>query len=185
MRTAFWAVVVCLTCWMASCGVQDPDTALLRRIEAAEARMVDGLSQGREVGQSEDMDQDVSSLLRDYATYANAHHGDSLATRMLVKRAELLLGKGEAAAAAEQWLNIIESGGDGGLVPEAMFRLGFIRETALADTSGALKAYAQVIQLYPESPWSPMAADASKWLTFSEREFIRALQQEGEVSGAQ
>ena len=165
--------------------MQDADTELLHRIEAAEARMVDGLSQGMEVGQSDDMEQDVTALLRDYATYANTHHGDSLATRMLVKRAELLLGKGEASAAAEQWLNIAESGDAGGLVPEAMFRLGFIRETALADTIGALKAYAQVVQLYPESPWSQMAADASKWLTFNEREFIRALQQEGEVSGAQ
>ena len=104
---------------------------------------------------------------------------------MLMKRAELLLGKGEADAAAEQWLNIVESGGSSAYVPEAMFRLGFIRETALADTTGALKAYAQVVHLYPESPWSEMAADASKWLTFSEREFIRALEQEGEGAQAE
>jgi len=185
MRAVQRVIVLGLTCWGASCGVHDPDTELLRRIDAAEARMMDELSRGGNVGQSGDSERDVTSLLRDYATYANAHHGDSLATRMLVKRAELLLGKGEAEAAAEQWLNIVESGGAGGVVPEAMFRLGFIRETALADTSGALKAYAQLIQLYPESPWSKMAADASKWLTFSEREFIRALRQEGEVFGDQ
>jgi len=30
-----------------------------------------------------------------------------------------------------------------------------------------------------------MAADASKWLTFSEQEFIRALEQDGEGSRAE
>lgn len=185
MNTMRLVALLWVACGLAACGDRDPEGPLLRRIEAAEARMVDRLSQGEIVGQTEDVDRDVASLLRDYATYANAHHGDSLATRMLVKRAELLLGKGEAEAAAEQWLNIVESGGAGGLLPEAMFRLGFIRETALADTTGALKAYAQVVQLYPESPWSQMAADASKWLTFSEQEFIRALQQEEEDSRAQ
>ena len=132
------------------------------------------------------MEQDVTALLRDYATYANTHHGDSLATRMLVKRAELLLGKGEASAAAEQWLNIAESRGcwrarAGSHVSGWASSARQHWRTRL----GALKAYAQVVQLYPESPWSQMAADASKWLTFNEREFIRALQQEGKVSGAQ
>lgn len=182
MRTIVSLAFVCLAF---ACGEADPDETLLRRIDAAEARMLDRLAAGEEVGQSDDMDADVTLLLRDYATYANAHHGDSLAASMLMKRAELLLGKGEADAAAEQWLNIVESGGSAGYVPEAMFRLGFIRETAMADTTGALKAYAQVVQLYPESPWSQMAADASKWLTFSEQEFIRALEQDGEGSRAE
>lgn len=182
MRTVASLALVCLAF---ACGEVDPDEALLRRIDAAEARMLDRLVAGEEVGQSDEVDADVTLLLRDYATYANAHHGDSLAVRMLMKRAELLLGKGEADAAAEQWLNIVESGGLAGYVPEAMFRLGFIRETAMADTTGALKAYAQVVQLYPESPWSQMAADASKWLTFSEQEFIRALEQDGEGSRAE
>lgn len=182
MRTVVSLAFVCLAF---ACGEADPDETLLRRIDAAEARMLNRLAAGEEVGQSDDMDADVTLLLRDYATYANAHHGDSLATRMLMKRAELLLGKGEADAAAEQWLNIVEGGGSSAYVPEAMFRLGFIRETALADTTEALKAYAQVVQLYPESPWSEMAADASKWLTFSEREFIRALEQEGEGAQAE
>jgi hypothetical protein len=179
MKRAVFLVIASLA---VACSEADPDEALLRRVDAAEARMLDRLAAGEQVGQSDDMDQDVTLLLRDYATYANAHHGDSLATRMLMKRAELLLGKGKADAAAEQWLNIVESGGSAAFVPEAMFRLGFIRETALVDTVGALKAYAQVVQLYPESSWSQMAADASKWLTCSEGEFIRALQQEGEGS---
>ena len=182
MRTVVSLALVCLAF---ACGEADPDETLLRRIDGVEARMLDRLAAGEEVGQSDDLNADVTLLLRDYATYANAHHGDSLATRMLMQRAELLLGKGDADAAEEQWLNIVESGGSAAFVPEAMFRLGFIRETALADTTGALKAYAQVVQLYPESPWGQMAADASKWLTFNEREFIRALEQEGEGSRAE
>lgn len=182
MRCGLVLVVACLA---SACADNSPDGELLRRIDAAEDRMIDRLAAGQEVGRSDVVEEDVAMLLRDYAAYANAHHGDSLSMRMLMKRAELLLGKGEAEAAAEQWLNIVEGGGSAGLVPEAMFRLGFIRETALADTTGALKAYAQVVQLYPNSPWGQMAADASKWLTYSEVELVRALQREGGVSGGQ
>ena len=52
-----------------------------------------------------------------------------------------------------------------------------IRETVLMDTTGAMKAYAEVMRLHPGTAWSDMAADASKRLTFSKEQFIRALEQ--------
>ncbi len=159
-----------------ACASRNADDILLARIAKTEARVIPKLDEWR-TGQVQDgdLEQDISSLLRDYAQYANGHHGDSVANRMLVKRAELLLGRGKAEAAARQWLDIAESGADEALLPEALFRLGFIRETALMDTTGAMKAYAEVSRLFPESVWAKMALDASKWLTFSEENFIRAL----------
>ena len=183
MRSRFpaWFVVVVALC--ASCVTRDSDADLLRRISEVESRVLPKLDEWDGArGQEVEFEEDISSLLRCYARYANAHHGDSIAMRMLVKRAELLLGKGDAEAAAGQWLDIVEGGATPYLMPEALFRLGFIRETALGDTTGAMKAYAEVVRLFPESHWADMAADASKWLTFSEREFIRALEAgQGEV----
>ena len=160
----------------AACASRNTDDLLLERIAKIEARVIPKLDEW-ETGRGQDvaLEQDISSLLRDYAQYANAHHGDSVANRMLVKRAELLLGRGKAEAAARQWLDIVEGGADEALLPEALFRLGFIRETALMDTTGAMKAYAEVSRLFPESAWAKMALEASKWLTFSEENFLRAL----------
>jgi hypothetical protein len=56
-----------------------------------------------------------------------------------------------------------------------MFRIGFVRETALRDTVGALKAYGQLVTSFPESPWSEQAKMASTALTFSEKELLRSL----------
>ena len=49
-------------------------------------------------------------------------------------------------------------------------------EERTGDTTGAMKAYAEVMRLHPGTAWSDMATDASKWLTFSEEQFIRALE---------
>ena len=60
MRTVASLAFVCLAF---ACGEADPDETLLRRIDAAEARML-RLAAGEEVGQSDDMDADVTLLLR-------------------------------------------------------------------------------------------------------------------------
>ncbi len=175
--------IVVLTALAAACSSPDADSLLLSRIAKAEARVMPKLDEWEMgLGQDAALEEDISGLLRDYAQYANGHHGDSAANRMLVKRAELLLGRGRSEAAARQWLDIVEGGADEALLPEALFRLGFIRETAMMDTTGAMKAYAEVMRLFPESVWAGMALDASKWLTFSEESFIRALE-EGQVEG--
>ena len=93
-----------------------------------------------------------------------------------MRRADLLLGKGDAVAAIQQWIDVVGGGANGELAAEAMFRVGLTREVALQDTVGALKAYAELIRLHPESQWSGPAGEAAKWLTFSESEFIRALE---------
>ena len=166
-----------------SCAERGEDTELLDRIRETEQRVLPRMKEwGEQRLPNEALENDISRLLRDYAAYANAHHGDSTANRMLVKRAELLLGRGDARAAEAQWLDIVEGGADAELMPEALFRIGFIRETVLMDTTGAMKAYAEVMRLHPGTAWSDMAMDASKWLTFNEEQFIRALQQGQEDS---
>ena len=52
------------------------------------------------------MENDISRLLRDYALCQCPPR--STTNRMLVKRAELLLGRGDARAAEAQWLDIVE-----------------------------------------------------------------------------
>ena len=178
MTWRHWALSLAPWLLLVSCSEGGEDTELLDRIRETEQRVFPQLEAWSDQRvPNEAMEKDISRLLRDYALYANAHHGDSVANRMLVKRAELLLGRGDALAAEAQWLDIVEGGADAELMPEALFRVGFIRETRLADTTGAMKAYAEVMRLYPGSAWSVMAADASKWLTFSEEQFIRALEQ--------
>lgn len=128
-------------------------------------------------GMPDDMEEVVSELLRDYASYANAHRGDSVATQCLMKRADLLEGKGSVREAERQWLDLADGLKDPSIAPEAMFRLGFLRESALLDTAGALEAYGEILRLYPESPWAEQAAQSSKWLTFSESEMLRAIRE--------
>ncbi len=118
----------------------------------------------------------VSRLLRGYADFANRHHGDSLAGAFLMRRADLLQGRGDVDAALSQWLNVVEGYPQTSFAPEAIFRMGFARETALLDTAGALKAYGQLVEVYPESSWSEQARQSLKWLTFNEAQMMRALE---------
>ena len=176
MRLSHAFLSVFLIAAVLACNSRKADDMLLEKITKLEARVIPKLDTW-ETGRVQELglEQDITSLIRDYAQYANVHHGDSVSNRMLVKRAELLLGRGQVEAAERQWLDIVEGGADEALLPEALFRLGFIRETALMDTTGAMKAYAEVSRLFPESAWAKMALDASRWLTFSEENFIQAL----------
>lgn len=154
----------------------DPDKALKNRIEVAEGQLAPYLSEDGEEGEwNEEAEKWVQSLLRDYATYANGHHGDEWALRYQMRRADLLQGLGKHEMAIQQWMDVMDADPQSALAAEAMFRVGFLRETALADTVGALKAYSEILRVYPESQWAEPAASASKWLTFNEENFIRAL----------
>ena len=119
----------------------------------------------------------VSGLMRGYADFANAFRADSLAGVFLMRRADLLQGRGDAEAAEGQWLDVIDGFPSSQLAPEAMFRVGFLRETVMGDTTGAMEAYGQLVAVFPESPWSEQAAASIKWLGFSEGEFIRSLKE--------
>lgn len=160
------------------CGTQNNGTSKMLReeIEAAEELFGKRLRSTGEVDWADEQAQDeVRSLLRAYAEYANAHHGDSLSAVYLMKRADLLQGRGDHEAAIAQWLDVVEGFPQDAVAAEAIFRMGFLRETALQDTVGALKAYAELVRLFPESPWTSQAAMSAQWLTFSEKKFIEEL----------
>ena len=169
---AYWGAAVLFALGCASNA--EPE---LERIGRHERALQAALIHMEGEGVLEAMEDVVSALLRDYASYANAHRGDSLATQFLMKRADLLEGKGSLLEAERQWLDLADGLRDPVVTPEAMFRLGFLRESALFDTTGALEAYAEILRLYPESPWAEQAAQSSKWLTFSESEFLRAIRE--------
>ena len=158
-----------------ACGARPEGEEVALRIAKTEQELAP-LLQEEALEVSDEATHLVQSLLRDYATYINAHHGDSLSLHFGMRRADLLLGKGDAVAAIQQWIDVVGGGANGELAAEAMFRVGLTREVALQDTVGALKAYAELIRLHPESQWSGPAGEAAKWLTFSESEFIRALE---------
>ena len=170
-RISWVALVIC-----SSCGVAGPDAQALERISKAEAELQPFLKSTDAAVLPPEGERAVSSLLRDYAAYANAHHGDSLAVLFLMRRADLLQGRGEHEAAINQWLDVAEGGGPDEWMAESIFRVGFLRETELKDTTGALKAYEELIRIHPNSRWASSAGDAAKWLTFSESEFIKALE---------
>lgn len=170
-------LLVLLALVMLGCGGQATGDGVAR-ITALEERMVQWMDGSGELDWSSDEVQDVvGQLLRGYAEYANGHHGDSLAGVYRMRRAELLLGKGDASAAIDQWVDVVEGHPTTPWAAEAMFRVGFTRETALADTVGALEAYSGLIGAFPESPWAEQARQASAWLTFNEREMIRSLRE--------
>ena len=165
----FLSVVILL----AACG---PGTGheLEDRIARSEAKLAPRLA-AEQMDVSDETTALIQELLRDYAAYINRHHGDSLSHGYGMRRADLLLGKGDAESAIQQWVDVVGGGAPEDMAAEAMFRIGLARETALKDTVAALKAYTELIRLYPESQWAEPAGEAAKWLTFSEQEFIRAL----------
>lgn len=120
-------------------------------------------------------EQVVRRLLKGYADYANRHHGDSLSAIFLMRRADLLQGRGDADAAVSQWRDVAEGYPGTRSAPEAIFRMGFMRETVLDDGAGAREAYTELIRVYPDSPWSEQARWSLKWLGLNDEELIRSL----------
>ncbi len=160
------------------CGSRAPEPSHPNKadIEAAERLFGHRLSSDGEVDwTNEEVQNEVRFLLRSYAQYANDHRGDSLTSVYMMKRADLLHGRGDHEAAIAQWLDVVEGFPKEDIAAEAIFRMGFVRETAMQDTVGALKAYAELVRLFPESPWTAQAEMSAQWLTFSEEKFIEAL----------
>ena len=176
-RLPTW-VLAAIGLWC-GCHVSPPENELTSRIMSAETELAP-LLESEFDALPERGEALVQGLLRDYAVYANAHHGDSLALQYSMKRADLLLAKGDAEAAIQQWIDVVGASVGEALASEAMFRIGLAREVALSDTVGALKAYSELLRLYPGGCWAEEAREAAKWLTFNEREFIRALESDAE-----
>jgi hypothetical protein len=173
MRSLVWGTLA--LAMLAGCGIYSSKEALESSIFRDEQRLRPLLANANS-GELDDICEGVvASLLRDYARYANGHHGDSLANVFLMRRADLLQGMGDFSAAIEQWMNVAEGAVHSELAAEAIFRIGFIRESALQDTLGALKAYGELVRVYPESDWSGSAIEAAKWLSFNETEMMKVL----------
>ncbi len=182
MRRLSWKWGAFLTVVLLGCGPSDEQVHLdagpspdeIARAEAAFSEHFN--AEGSVDWSTEEVSTEVAGLLRLYAEYANAHHGDSLAGLLLMRRADLLQGRGSPDEAVKQWIDVVEAYPSSGLAAEAMFRIGFTRETALGDTTEALKAYTQLAQLHPESIWAEQALGAIKWLSFSEARMLDALE---------
>ncbi len=184
MRFEFIAMGALLVLFFAGCqapdGRSESPSKRLADIEASEQVFREMLKENADVDWAAPEVQDaVSGLLRQYAEFANHFRGDSLAPAFLMRRADLLQGKGAAEEAVRQWIDVVEGFPRSRWAPQAIFRVGFARETALSDTLGALKAYSELIQVYPESPWAEQAGLAAQWLTFEEGQVVRALEEGG------
>ena len=92
-----WVLCLTPTLLLVSCAEGGGDSELLGRIQETERRVLPRLEEWGAACAEQAMENDIPVF---FATtpYANAHHGDSTANRMLVKRAELLLGRGDARA---------------------------------------------------------------------------------------
>ena len=158
-------------------GPSGPQGERIAEIEASEQVFRKMLDQNADVDwNSPEIQETVSGLLRQYAEYANRFRGDSLAPAFLMRRADLLEGKGAAEEAVRQWIDVAEGFPRTTWAPLAVFRVGFARETSLLDTLGALEAYGELMEVYPESPWAEQAGLAAKWLTFEEDQVAGALE---------
>lgn len=154
----------------------DADANLLAQIAESEAQFRRFVEADADVDWLDESVQSVvGELLRGYAAYANGHRNDSLSVAFLMRRADLLQGKGDAEGAVAQWIDIAEGFPKSASAPEAIFCVGFARESALRDTAGALEAYGELVKAYPQSPWAEQATLAAKWLSFDEKAIIRAL----------
>ena len=105
------------------CGEGNGVEAWSARIAAAEAELAPRL-QLEDIEVSEETETQVQHLLREYAAFANAHHGDSLAFLYSMRRADLLLGKGDAEAAVQQWIDVVEGAVGRRLPPKRCFGSG-------------------------------------------------------------
>ena len=148
---AAWAFCMLVTAGCTSPkGPSGSKSARLDDIETSEQAFRKMLEQDADLDWMAPEVQDaVHGLLRQYAEYANHFRGDSLTPAYLMRRADLLQGKGAPEEAVRQWIDVAEGFPRSAWAPQAIFRVGFARETALSDTLGALKAYSELTQVYP------------------------------------
>ncbi|MBL4585631.1 MAG: hypothetical protein JKX84_01030 [Flavobacteriales bacterium] len=97
------------------------------------------------------------ALIRGYAHFYQTNKGDSLATDMLFKAAEVSMGIGQGNLAVKYFRLIYEDHAQFDKAPEALFLCGFVSENLNADTSDARFYYEKFVKQYPTHH---LAADA-------------------------
>lgn len=116
-----------------------------------------------------------NDLMREYADFANSCSNDSLAPEFLMRRADMLRGKGKTIEAISAFTSIHDGYP---LYPNKVncaLISAFLYDTELNDKEMAEKIYQEVVYLYPNTEEANKAKVALKYLRETPEELFRRL----------
>ena len=121
-------------------------------------------------------DELMQDMLVSYAKFANNCNSDSLAPEFLMRRADLLRGKGAIRESIAQFKAVHDGYPQYHNKITCAFIAAFLYETELNDKDMAEKLYLQIIESYPESHEADVARISLMHLRETPDELIRRLQ---------
>lgn len=117
----------------------------------------------------------ASELMRTYADFANSCSSDSLAPEVLMRRADMLRGKGKIIEAISAFTAIHDGYPHYPNKINCAMIAAFLYDTELNDKEMAEKVYQEVVNLYPDSEEAKKAKIALKYLRETPEELFRRL----------
>jgi outer membrane protein assembly factor BamD (BamD/ComL family) len=119
----------------------------------------------------------AANLVKDYVSFANKYHTDSLAPEYLFKAAELdanVLGAGQAQNIYDR---IIANYPGYRKMPQVYFLKGYVYEQRIHDKDQAKIYYEKMIKKFPDHPLSIDARQLVKHLSLTDEELIKRLKE--------
>jgi len=116
-----------------------------------------------------------SELMREYAAFANSCSNDSLAPEFLMRRADMLRGKGKTIEAISAFTAIHDGYPHYPNKVNCALISAFLYDTVLNDKEMAEKIYQEVVNLYPDTEEAKKAKVALKYLRETPEELFRRL----------
>ena len=118
----------------------------------------------------------MQDMLVSYANFANNCNSDSLAPEFLMRRADLLRGKGAIRESIAQFKSVHDGFPQYHNKITCAFIAAFLYETELNDRDMAEKLYLQIIESYPQSHEADVARISLRHLRETTDELIKRLQ---------
>jgi tetratricopeptide (TPR) repeat protein len=167
-----WFSLIAASIIIASCSTTGVDVKSLSCSEHSD------LIKAKETAfvESNYSDELMQEMLVSYANFANNCNTDSLAPEFLMRRADLLRGKGAIRESISQFKAIHDGYPQYHNKITCAFIAAFLYETELNDRDMAEKLYLQIIEDYPESHEAEVARISLRHLRETTDELIRRLQ---------
>ena len=167
-----WFSLLTTSIIMASCSSNEVD---VKTLSCSEHSALIRLKETAFV-ESDYSDELMQDMLVSYANFANNCNSDSLAPEFLMRRADMLRGKGAIRESIAQFKAVHDGFPQYHNKITCALIAAFLYETELNDRDMAEKLYLQIIESYPQSHEADVARISLRHLRETTDELIKRLQ---------